>query len=304
MKETGGPFIHQLTKCSKEELDKRIKKAMEDSGLAKKKGALEDEKKTIEDQLKKEDLDEDTRASLQSRLTEVNTSLEDIRKEENDVAKTETNKHVKKIEEGTDKGGGGGGGGCFPGSAMFVDKRGQQRSISSMHIGDEVQVIINGEIQLEPVITFIHCQPEVMQEYLKITTEKSNILKITEDHLLFVEKMGQAAAIPARDVKVGDTLYVRGDHNVEKDAVKSISIIHEKGVYAPVTLSGTILVNDVHTSCYFDVLSHDWSHRAMGFARAVHYVSPWILQWGSGIGQKDGFPGWCRLAHKMLTLLD
>ena len=194
--------------------------------------------------------------------------------------------------------------GCFPGSAMFIDKHGQQRNLSSMHIDDEVQVIANNEMRFEPVITFIHRQPEVMQEFLQINTERNNILKITEDHLLFVEKIGKAKAIPARDVKVGDTLYVRASHSVEKDAVLSISKVYDEGVYAPVTLSGTILVNNVHTSCYFDVLSHEWSHRAMGVARAVHYVSPWILQWISGIGQKDGFPGWCRLAHKMLTLPD
>ena len=194
--------------------------------------------------------------------------------------------------------------GCFPGSAMFTDKRGRQRNMSSMLIDDEVQVIDNNEIRFEPVITFIHRQPEVMQEFLQIITEKSNILKITEDYLLFVEKTGKATAIPARDVKVGDTLYVRGGCRVEKDAVLNISKVYEKGVYAPVTPSGTILVNDVHTSCYFDVLSHEWSQRAMGVVRAVHYVSPWILQCISGVGQKDGFPGWCRLAHRMLTLSD
>ena len=176
--------------------------------------------------------------------------------------------------------------------------------MDSLELGDEVQVIINNEIRAEQVITFIHRQPEVMQEFLQITTVNNYKLKISEDHLLFVEKMGKATTIPARDVKVRDTLYVRAGHSVEKDAVLSISKVYEKGVYAPVTLSGTILVNDVHTSCYFDVLSHEWSHRAMGVARAVHCVSPWILQWISGIGQEDGFPGWCRLAHKMLTLSD
>ena len=185
---------------------------------------------------------------------------------------------------------------------MFIDKHGRQRDMSSMRVDDEVQVIANNEIRCEPVITFIHRQPEVMQEFLQITTERNNILKITEDHLLFVETTGKAKAIPARDVKVGDTLFVRAVHSAEKDAVLSINKVYDEGVYAPVTLSGTILVNNVHTSCYFDVLSHEWSHRAMGVARAVHYVSPWILQWISGIGQKDGFPGWCRLAHKILTL--
>ncbi|XP_020609694.1 warthog protein 1-like [Orbicella faveolata] len=171
---------------------------------------------------------------------------------------------------------------------MFIDKHGRHRDMSSMLVDDEVQVIVNNEIRFEPVITFIHRQPEVMQEFLQITTEKNNILRIIEDHLLFVEKTGKATAIPARDVKVGDILYVRADHGVEKDTVLNISKVYGKGVYAPVTLSGTILVNDVHTSCYFDVLSHEWSHRAMGVVRAVHYVSPWILQWISGVGRKDG----------------
>ena len=308
VEQNGGPFIHELTKPSQKALDRRIKKALQESGLEKKKGELEDEKKTIEIQLKEEDLDKDTRKILDARLDEVNKLLDDIQKRERDVTSAITQDHVNDISNNpnstTTQTTRNDGGGCFPGSAIFVDKRGRQRSISSLQNGEEVQVITNSEIRWEPVITFIHCQPQVMQEFLKITTIKNNVLKITEDHLLFVEKTGQATAIPARDLEVGDTVYVRGKHSVETDAVQSISTVYEKGVYAPVTLSGTILVNDVHTSCYFDVLSHEWSHRAMGVARAVHYVSPWMLQWISGVGQKDGFPGWCRLAHKMLTLLD
>ena len=195
-------------------------------------------------------------------------------------------------------------GGCFPASAVFVDSHQQLKRMDTLEIGDEVQVIKDSEIHLAPVFAFIHRQTDVMQEFLKINTTKNKILKITGDHLLFVEKTGQATAIPARDVKIGDTVYVREEHAARRDLVQSISTVYEKGVYAPVTLSGTILVNDVHTSCYFDVLSHEWSHRAMGVARAVYYVSPWMVQWISAVGEKDGFPGWCRLAHKMLTFLE
>ena len=311
MTKNGGPFVHELTKASKDVLDKRIKKALQESGLDKKKEDLEEQIKTIESQLRDENLDEQTRKILKTQLDEIKEELIVSLREEFYLRRKALREHglplyvefirkmMLKPHADADAVGG-----CFPGTAIFVDKRGRERNISSMHVGDEVQVITNKGIMPEPVITFIHHQPEVMQEFLKITTMTNNILKITEDHLMFVEKMGQAAAIPARDVKVGDTVYVRGKHSVEKDAVQSISTVYEKGVYAPVTLSGTILVNNVHTSCYFDVLSHEWSHRAMGVARAVHYVSPWMLQWISGVGQKDGFPGWCRLAHKMLTLLD
>ena len=197
------------------------------------------------------------------------------------------------------------GGGCYPGSATFKDIHGRARRMDRLLVGDKVQVFTKQGISLEPVVTFIHRQPELMQEFLKITTLKKKFLQITEDHLLFVTKGGQPTAIPARDVSVGDTVYVRGDQGgLETDAVQSISSVYEKGAYAPVTLSGSILVNDVHTSCYFDVLSHEWSHRAMGIARAIYHVSPWMVQWLSSIGQEDGFPGWCRLALKFLTLGD
>ena len=196
-------------------------------------------------------------------------------------------------------------GGCYPGSAIFVDACGRRRQMESLLVGEEVQGITNNGIITEPVITFIHRQQDVFQQYMKITTFTKKILKITEDHLLFVEKEGEATAIPARDVTIGDTVFVRGDLGaLERDAVQNISHVYEKGVYAPVTLSGTILVNDVLTSCYFDVLAHESSNKAMGIARAVYHVSPWMLQWLSSIGQKDGFPGWCRVAHKLVTMTD
>lgn len=292
MERNGGPFIHDLTKSSQAALEERIKKALKDSGLEQKIDELMEQYGVVQNELKK-DHDEQTHEMLQSQLKELKKMIRDTRREKLLLI---SKFWVHKIM--SEKGG------CFPGSAMFIDKDGRQRDMSSMCVDDEVQVIANNKIRFEPVITFIHRQPEVLQEFLQITTERNNILKITEDHLLFAERTGIARAIPARDVEVGDTLYVRAVHSVEKDAVLSISKVYEEGAYAPVTLSGTVLVNNVHTSCYFDVLSHDWSHRAMGVARAVHYVSPWILQWISGVGQKDGFPGWCRLAQKILTLSD
>jgi len=305
-------FVHELTNTSKAVLEQQIKEALDQSGineqlksLQKKKEELKKQKEKLKkmDEKRKREIEEEERKNEEEkkRLEKERRKLQEQKKQEQKQtggqATTPINNQVSS---------GGGGGGCFPGSAIFVDIHGRRRRMDSLNVGDEVHAMSNENIRLEPVITFIHHQPEVMQEFLKITTlEKKKILKITEDHLLFVEKEGKAAAVPARDVTIGDTVYVRGVQGaVERDAVQNISRVFEKGVYAPVTLSGTILVNDVHTSCYFDVLSHEWSHRAMGVARTVYHVSPWMLQWLSGVGEKDGFPGWCRLAHKMLTLMD
>ena len=248
---------------------------------------LKEQLKVYNRRLRENGITENKRHDLEKRKKEVQKKIDDFEK------KVEIVK--EKIEKKS--------GGCYPASATFIDVAGRRRQMESLLLGEEVQVMTNKGVTSKPVITFIHRQPDLFQEFLQITTLRyKKILKITEDHLIFVEKNGKEAAIPARDVKIGDMVYVKvgGKEMLEKDAVQGVSIVFEKGVYAPVTLSGTILVNDVYTSCYFDVLSHVWFHRAMGAARAVYHLSPKMAEWISSIGEEDGFPGWCRLGHKLL----
>ena len=248
---------------------------------------LKEQLKVYNRRLRENGITENKRHDLEKRKKEVQKKIDDFEK------KVEIVK--EKIEKKS--------GGCYPASATFIDVAGRRRQMESLLLGEEVQVITNKGVTSKPVITFIHRQPDLFQEFLQITTLRyKKILKITEDHLIFVEKNGKEAAIPARDVKIGDMVYVKvgGQEMLVKDAVQGVSIVFERGVYAPVTLSGTILVNDVNTSCYCDVLSHVWFHRAMGAARAVYHLSPKMAEWISSIGEEDGFPGWCRLGHKLL----
>ena len=293
-----GRFVHKLTKTSRKVLDDAINAALDESGINDKLKELQKKEEELKKSEEEPEKFEDKMKVIKQEKDKCLKEKERVEEEEEKKQKSDGGQATSEVEKES--------GGCYPGSATFVDIHLQRRKMESLKVGDVVQVVNNKEIQFEPVITFIHRQTEVMQEFLEITTlHGKRILKITEDHLLFVEKGGQAAAIPARDVNIGEILYVTDDQNVvKKDEVQTIGFVWEKGVYAPVTLSGTILVNDVHTSCYFDVLSHEWSHWAMGIARAVYQVSPWMVKWLSNIGQKDGFPGWCRLAHKMLTLME
>ena len=298
-----GRFIHPLTNTSKAVLEKEIKKALDQSGFneqLKKLKQREAELKEVQEQ------NVSTTQELEEKVKKIKQEKEDLkrRKEEMENQITQWQKETggnatEPVSNNISSGG------CYPGSATVIDILGRRRRMDSLKVEDKVQVMTSEGIRVDPVITFIHRQPEVLQEFIRIATlKKRKILLITEDHLLFVEKGGRASTIPAREVSIGDTVYVKGDQDaLETDVVQSISSVTEKGVYAPVTLSGTILVNDVHTSCYFDVLSHEWSHRATGVARAVYHVSPWMVEWISGIREKDGFPGWCRLAHKILTFM-
>lgn len=303
-----GPLIHYLTKVSEEQLNEVIARAMEETGLARQEKEICRQQEKIKRQLEEEQRVDAENHDLKNRLAELEIKMEEWEAKKRQLEEEKREQQRKEAE--TESGGEATENirkksrGCYPGSAIIYDSNSRARRMESLQLGDEVLVITNNGIQSDTVITFIHRQPEIVEEFLKIVTTKEKVLLITVDHLLFVEVLGQAAAIPARDVKIGDTVYVRGSHGSKKDSVRSISTVYEKGAYAPVTLSGTILVNDVHTSCYFDVLSHEWSHRAMGIARALHYLSPSLVQRISAVGEKDGFPGWSRLAHTMLTLLD
>ena len=61
----------------------------------------------------------------------------------------------------------------------------------------------------------------------------------------------------ANTVNVGDFLWSGGSGLVR---VKSVTIVVDTGVFAPLTSSGTILVDDLLASCYADIESHDLAH--------------------------------------------
>ena len=48
-----------------------------------------------------------------------------------------------------------------------------------------------------------------------------------------MEKIGLSQAIPARDVQIGDTVYVKQNGLMKTATVQDISTVYEKGVYAP-----------------------------------------------------------------------
>ena len=185
---------------------------------------LESLKKKLESfkrKVKEKGITESERQDIEKRKKEVEKRFEEFEKKVADFKK----------EIGKKKGG------CYPASATFVDVTGRRRQMESLLLGEEVQVITDKGVTSKPVITFIHRQPDLFQKFLQITTLRyKKILKITEDHLIFVEKNGKEAAIPARDVKIGDVVYVKvgGKEMLEKDAVQGVSIVFEKGVYASV----------------------------------------------------------------------
>jgi hypothetical protein len=118
-------------------------------------------------------------------------------------------------------------------------------SIKSLQVGDMVQTSFQNGPWFSPVLSFMHFDHDTEVEYLQIHTNMAKMpLEITPDHFLFVDNL---QTVRAGDVKVGDLLS-------DGMMVTSIQSIKRRGLYAPATENGEIMVSGVPASCYIDLL--------------------------------------------------
>jgi hypothetical protein len=135
-------------------------------------------------------------------------------------------------------------------------------TMDQVHIGDYVHI---GRGKYSKVYSFSHIDRDLEAEFLQIhLSDLDSPLELTPDHMVYV--FGQP--VRGSDVKVGDIL---GDH-----MVSNVQVIKRRGVYAPVTYSGNLLVSGVLVSSYVAVLDdvsgpaqHLASHVITGLHRMV-----------------------------------
>jgi len=130
---------------------------------------------------------------------------------------------------------------CFSGSAM-VDSLGKGPiPMKDLQIGDEIAV---GNGRYEPVYSFGHYHPTAQsKDFVQLTTKDNGSMKVSEEHLVFVQEDGAKKAVTAGSLQKGDRLIVDDAATAVITSVqKSVTI--RDGLYAPFTPSGTFLVND------------------------------------------------------------
>jgi Hint module len=144
----------------------------------------------------------------------------------------------------------------------------------------------------QPVYMFAHIDAKANTNYLQIFTADPSIngvnhdfnasrfgtpLEITDDHLVYVE--GKKHPVPAGTVQVGDHLLRRpleeeGDYETATALVTEIRRVVRRGLYAPLTAHGTIVLTEhqVVASTYVSIQPQpeDLSQSSL----ATH---PWLL---------------------------
>lgn len=157
-------------------------------------------------------------------------------------------------------------GACFSDDATVTLHTGEVVTMAKLQLADRVSIDSSHH---SDVYFFGHRDPVALSEFVRIesTSAANKPLFISPGHYLYVN--GRLAT--ASTVGVGDKLRdPKG-----KDTLQVVSVSREmrRGLYAPTTLHGDLVVDGVVVSCYTNVLHPSTAHRLLKPLR-VMYGSP------------------------------
>jgi hypothetical protein len=147
---------------------------------------------------------------------------------------------------------------CFPVGSLVRLGDGSTKKIEDLGTGDILETSTNLKdiSNDDPWVFDWHghlgkWQSTVKATFLEVAHEAGSV-RITGNHLLFARKPkdSRAAVLLAEQLAVGDELLLRDDSQLRPSKVTNITEVQAAGMYAPVTSSGRLVVNDVLVSSY------------------------------------------------------
>ncbi|KAK3590788.1 hypothetical protein CHS0354_038726 [Potamilus streckersoni] len=192
---------------------------------------------------------------------------------------------------------------CFPPDGLVTLHDGRTITIADLRIGHKVlSNAASGTLEYSEVYFFAHLNPNVSNEYINLRTFKQNI-KLSPQHHIYIVRNGHMKTIAAREVKIGDRILVLNKESLSflNESITEISISTEFGVYAPITMSGTIVVNNILASCYVDLVPPVYSHPMLWPLRQLYRLSP-TLSAQINAAETYGMPNWVQFIMDNLLI--
>lgn len=145
--------------------------------------------------------------------------------------------------------------GCFHGSDMVQTKEYGTITMSQLAEKRDAHVLTrndDGALEYSSVRYWLHAKADVSMKFLTLMTESGHKLAITGDHLIYETDCqgNQGRAIFAKNVQEGRCLFVKEGEQLKETRVVKKDRADMKGIYSPITTTGSIVVNDVLASCY------------------------------------------------------
>lgn len=149
------------------------------------------------------------------------------------------------------------------------------KKISELKVGDQILVVNDidnndnfskNNLKFARIVSFLHkienIDAKFIRLYFKNSLNKIQYITLTPRHLIYVKKIDKQKFefMAAFEVTVGDTLKKYDFANKRYQYVKVTKIekiyIKQSGVYAPLTETGTLIVDNILASCYSIVKYH------------------------------------------------
>lgn len=133
----------------------------------------------------------------------------------------------------------------------------------------------NGDAVFSEVFMFLDRDEDQLREFVRIETDGGAGLTVTPSHLLLIWHAKNDAVANykfADQIEIGDYVLVNFNNILKPRKVINITNELHRGVYAPLTYDGTIIVNSITASCYALVVNHNYAHMSFMPMRALHTI--------------------------------
>eukprot|EP00927_Polykrikos_kofoidii_P066075 TRINITY_DN61734_c0_g1_i1.p1 TRINITY_DN61734_c0_g1~~TRINITY_DN61734_c0_g1_i1.p1 ORF type:complete len:435 (-),score=62.78 TRINITY_DN61734_c0_g1_i1:415-1719(-) len=171
---------------------------------------------------------------------------------------------------------------CFPGEAVAEVRGRGSVPMDALRVGDDVLVYFRGHLVFEPVLSFLHalrCDGHASVCNYVAIQHLHGELRISDQHLVFSPRNSTTTAVAAAQLIPGDVVVCTLDgHSGVQSVVQTVErATTRRGMFAPLTASGTLIVDGVVASVYAGVVgmrpfTHAGAHAAFFFLRAYHAV--------------------------------
>lgn len=171
--------------------------------------------------------------------------------------------------------------GCFPGDSVVTTGYGKKKLMKDLQVGESVLALSDdGLLRPSKVLLFLDRSETTLTKYVTLVTNTGKSITATPTHLVLRwekperSQIRHANPVYAKRVRVNDTLLTVVDDNaggrrLRTERVVDVRHTEKAGLYAPLTVDGTVVVDDVVASCYA-VLDNQWlAHLAFLPARMV-----------------------------------
>ncbi|CAF0779473.1 unnamed protein product [Rotaria sordida] len=155
---------------------------------------------------------------------------------------------------------------CFSGRSTVRTRDGKDISLSNIQIGQEVLVFYRNKLIFQPIYDIIHRENSKFYTFIHLTVfnhyeNLTHSIEISSKHLIY--KYGLLDPVFASQIEIGDYLQLVNQFKIIPGKVIQIDEIISQGYSAPLTPSGTIVVNNIVSSNYAEARNHHLAHLVM-----------------------------------------